>query len=140
MALLDIRNLSIDIVTSQGTLRIVDKASLLITEGSIHGLVGGSGSGKSLIAKAILGLHRDNWIITADRMFLGNTDLTMLSTRERRKIMGIEISMIFQYPRSYLDPTRKIYEQIKEVLTETSVRQRFLNRIKRKKQYQTNNE
>ncbi|HIP76146.1 MAG TPA: ATP-binding cassette domain-containing protein, partial [Psychromonas hadalis] len=102
-------------------------------EGSIHGLVGESGSGKSLIAKAILGLHKDNWIVTADRMFLGTTDLTLLSTRERRKIMGIEISIIFQYPRSYLDPSTKVYDQIKEVLTETSVRRHFLNRIKKKK-------
>ena len=47
--------------------------------------------------------------------------------------MGNEISMIFQQPRSYLDPTRKIYYQIKEVLTDTSISHRFLNRVKRKK-------
>ena len=133
MALLDVRNLSIDIVTSQGTLRVVDKASLSITEGSIHGLIGESGSGKSLIAKAILGIHKDNWIITVDRMFLGTTDLTKLTLAERRKIMGDEISMIFQQPRSYLDPTQKIYYQIKEVLKDTSIRHRFLNRVKRQR-------
>lgn len=133
MALLDIKNLSIDIVTPQGTIRVVDKASLTITEGSIHGLIGESGSGKSLIAKAILGIHKDNWIITVDRMFLGSTDLTKLSLPERRKIMGDEISMIFQKPRSYLDPAQKIYYQIKEVLKDTSIRHRFLNRIKRQR-------
>jgi len=131
MALLDIRNLSIDITTAQGKVRVVDKASLTIIDGSIHGLVGESGSGKTLIAKAILGLHNPNWTVTADRMFLGTTDLTKLSSNSRRKIMGKEIAMIFQHPRSYLDPSKKIFSQIKEVLPPVSVRKRFLNRIKR---------
>lgn len=116
MALLDIRNLSIDIETAQGKIRVIDKASLNIVEGSIHGLIGESGSGKSLIAKAILGLHNHNWTVTADRMFLGKTDLAKLSQKARRQILGKEISMIFQKPRSYLDPSQKIITQIKSVL------------------------
>ena len=79
MALLDIRNLSIDILTAQGKVRVIDKASLNIVNGSIHCLIGESGSGKSLIAKAILGLHNENWIVTADRMFLGSIDLQKLA-------------------------------------------------------------
>jgi cationic peptide transport system ATP-binding protein len=131
MALLDIRNLSIDITTAQGKVRMIDKASLTIVEGSIHGLVGESGSGKSIIAKAILGLHNRSWTVTADRMFLDSTDLTKLSPYERRKIMGKEISMIFQHPRSYLDPSKKIFAQIKEVLPATAVKTRILYKIKR---------
>ena len=131
MALLDIRKLSIDISTAQGKVRVIDKASLTIVDGSIHGLVGESGSGKSLIAKAILGLHNANWTVTADRMFLGATDLTKLSANDRRKIMGKEIAMIFQHPRSYLDPSKKIFSQIKEVLPTTSVKKLFLSKIKR---------
>ncbi len=137
MALLDIRNLSIDIMTSQGKRRIVDKASLTINEGSIHGLIGESGSGKSLIAKAILGIHQDTWIITADRMYLGETDLTKLSGNERRKIMGNEISMIFQQPKSYLDPTKKIYYQVKEALSDTSISDRLMHTIKYQKKSST---
>lgn len=134
MALLDIRNLSIDITTAQGTVRVIDKASLTLVEGSIHGLVGESGSGKSLIAKAILGLHNANWTVTADRMFLGTTDLTKLSAKARRKIMGQEIAMIFQQPRSYLDPSQKIFSQIKEVLPVGSVKNFFVNKFKRAKE------
>ncbi|WP_019613415.1 oligopeptide/dipeptide ABC transporter ATP-binding protein [Psychromonas ossibalaenae] len=134
MALLDIRNLSIDITTAQGKVRVIDKASLTIVDGTIHGLVGESGSGKSIIAKAILGLHNPSWTVTADRMFLGTTDLSKLSSPDRRKIMGKEIAMIFQHPRSYLDPSRKILSQIKEVLPHSSVRSRFINIVKPKKE------
>jgi len=129
MALLDIRNLSIDIITAQGKVRVIDKATLNIVDGSIHGLVGESGSGKSLIAKAILGLHNENWIVTADRMFLGNTDLNKLSTKERRKIMGKEIAIIFQNPRSYLDPSKKIFNQMREILPNKISPKRFLKKV-----------
>ncbi|MCG6201255.1 oligopeptide/dipeptide ABC transporter ATP-binding protein [Psychromonas antarctica] len=131
MSLLDIRNLSIDIATAQGKVRVIDKVSLTIVDGSIHGLVGESGSGKSLIAKAILGLHNASWTVTADRMFLGTTDLTKLSSKNRRRIMRKEIAMIFQHPRSYLDPSKKILPQIREVLPTISIKRRLLNIIKR---------
>lgn len=134
MALLDIRNLSIDIDTAQGKIRVIDKASLNIVDGSIHGLIGESGSGKTLIAKAILGLHNSNWTVTADRMFLGKTDLAKLTQKERRKILGKEISMIFQSPSSYLDPSQKIHTQIESVLPKKTWKQRFrriLGKIKR---------
>jgi cationic peptide transport system ATP-binding protein len=137
MALLDIRNLSIDIATPQGKVRIIDKINLTVVEGSIHGLVGESGSGKSLIAKAILGLHNTNWTVTADRMFLDSIDLTKLSASERRKIMGKEISMIFQQPRSYLDPSKKILSQIKEIMPSTSIKNWLLNKLKWKSEQST---
>ena len=133
MALLDIRNLSIDVETAQGTVRMIDKVSLTIIDGSIHGLVGESGSGKTMIAKAILGVPNRKWTVTVDRMFLGSTDLTKLSTYERRKIMGTEISMIFQRPRSYLDPSKKIFIQMNEVLPKPTLQSRILNKIKRTK-------
>jgi len=137
MPLLDIRNLSIDIITSQGIRRIVDKASLAIHDGSIHALIGETGSGKSLIAKAILGIHKDTWRITADYMYLGQTNLAKLSPLERRKIMGNEISMIFQHPKSYLDPTKKIYYQVKEALTDIPISDRFMHTIKYKQKSST---
>ncbi|PKF61085.1 peptide ABC transporter ATP-binding protein [Psychromonas sp. psych-6C06] len=129
MALLDVRNLSIDIITAQGKIRVIDKANLNIVDGSIHGLVGESGSGKSLIAKAILGLHNENWIVTADRMYLGNIDLNKLSSQERRKIMGKEIAIIFQNPRSYLDPSKKIFDQMREVLPDNIAKPHIFKKI-----------
>jgi cationic peptide transport system ATP-binding protein len=136
VALLDIRNLSIDIITAQGKIRVIDKATLNIVDGSIHGLVGESGSGKSIIAKAILGLHNENWIVTADRMFLGSIDLNKLSFRERRKIMGKEIAIIFQNPRSYLDPSKRIFQQMREVLPDKLTKKHFLKKMTSKSMHQ----
>ncbi|MGC3833166.1 oligopeptide/dipeptide ABC transporter ATP-binding protein [Moritella viscosa] len=75
MALLDIRNLTIEIETPQGTLKAVDRFNLTLSDGEVRGLVGESGSGKSLVAKAIMGITKDNWRIRADRLRLGDIDL-----------------------------------------------------------------
>lgn len=112
MALLDIRNLRIDIKTPSGLIRIVDNVSLTLNEGEICGLVGESGSGKSLIAKVICNAIKENWIITADRFRFHDVELLKLSPNKRRKLVGKEISMIFQDPLSCLDPSRKIGKQL----------------------------
>ena len=68
MQLLDIRNLTIELRTSETVIRAVDRVSMTLKEGEVHALVGESGSGKSLIAKAIVGVLNKRWHITADRM------------------------------------------------------------------------
>lgn len=112
MALLDIRNLCIDIKTPTGKIRMVDNVNLTLHEGEICGLVGESGSGKSLIAKVICNTFKDNWIISADRFRFNDIELLKLSPHQRRKLVGKEISMIFQAPLTCLDPSRKIGQQI----------------------------
>ena len=112
MALLDIRNLCIEINTSVGRVKVVDNVNLTINEGEICGLVGESGSGKSIIAKVICNAAKDSWIITADRFRFNDIELLKLSPNQRRKIVGKEISMIFQDPLSCLEPSRKIGKQI----------------------------
>lgn len=96
MPLLDIRNLTIEFKTSEGWVKAVDRVSMTLSEGEICGPVGESGSGKSLIAKAICGVAKDNWRVTADRMRFDDIDLLRLSSRERRKLVGHNVSMIFQ--------------------------------------------
>ena len=112
MALLDIRNLNIEIQTPNGRMKIVDSVNLSLNEGEILGLVGESGSGKSLIAKVISNSIKDNWIVTADRFRFNDVELLKLTPNQRRKIVGKEISMIFQNPLSCLDPSRKIGKQL----------------------------
>ena len=112
MALLDIRNLRIDIQTPNGLIRIVDNVSFTIDEGEICGLVGESGSGKSLIAKVICNAFKDSWIVTADRFRFNDVELLKLTPAQRRKLVGKEISMVFQDPLTCLDPSQKIGKQL----------------------------
>ncbi|ABR75107.1 ABC transporter ATP-binding protein [Actinobacillus succinogenes] len=112
MALLDIRNLCIDVETPQGLIRIIDNVNLTINEGEICGLVGESGSGKSIIAKVICNAFKDNWIVSADRFRFNEVELLKLSPHKRRKLVGKNISMVYQQPLSYLDPSKKIGKQI----------------------------
>ena len=112
MPLLDIRNLTIEFKTNEGWVKAVDRVSMTLAEGEIRGLVGESGSGKSLIAKAICGVNKDNWRVTADRMRFDDIDLLRLSPRERRKLVGHNVSMIFQEPQSCLDPSERVGKQL----------------------------
>ena len=112
MVLLDIRNLRIDIKTSNGLIRIVDNVSFTLNEGEICGLVGESGSGKSLIAKVICNAFKDSWIVTADRFRFNDVELLKLTPTQRRQIVGKEISMVLQDPLTCLDPSQKIGKQL----------------------------
>ena len=112
MVLLDIRNLRIDIKTSNGLIRIVDNVSFTLNEGEICGLVGESGSGKTLIAKVICNAFKDSWIVTADRFRFNDVELLKLTPTQRRQIVGKEISMVFQDPLTCLDPSQKIGKQL----------------------------
>ncbi|TCP92170.1 cationic peptide transport system ATP-binding protein [Cricetibacter osteomyelitidis] len=112
MALLDIRNLTIKIQTEVGSVKVVDNVSLTLNEAEIRGLVGDTGSGKSLIAKVICNAAKDSWIITADRFRFNDVELLKLSPNKRRKLVGKEISMIFQNPQANLDPSKTIGKQI----------------------------
>lgn len=112
MPLLDIRNLTIEFMTPDGPVKAVDRVSITLSEGEVRGLVGESGSGKSLIAKAICGVTKDNIKVTADRFRFDDIDLLKLSPRARRRVIGHNVSMIFQEPQSCLDPATKIEHQL----------------------------
>ncbi len=95
MPLLDVRNLTIELDTAQGRVKVLEKVSLTINPGEIHGLVGESGSGRSLLAKAILGVLGPNWHIVADRMMWDGKNLLEMSAKDRRNLMGCDMAMIF---------------------------------------------
>lgn len=129
MALLDIRNLTIEFITPTGLLRAVDRVNIKLTDGEICGLVGESGSGKSLIAKAILGITNDNWKITADRFKFDNIDLLKLTPKQRRKIISQHIAMIFQEPQSCLDPSMTIGRLLMQAIPNKTCKCRWWQRL-----------
>lgn len=129
MPLLDIRNLTIEFKAGEEWVKAVDRVSMTLSEGEIRGLVGESGSGKSLIAKAICGVAKDNWRVTADRMRFDDIDLLRLSPRERRKLVGHNVSMIFQEPQSCLDPSERVGRQLMQNIPAWTYKGRWWQRI-----------
>ncbi|UCX04165.1 oligopeptide/dipeptide ABC transporter ATP-binding protein [Shewanella glacialimarina] len=116
MPLLDIRNLTIELETDHGRVAVLEKVSLTMNPGEIHGLVGESGSGRSILAKAILGILGTNWYVMADRMMFDGKDLLELTAKERRCLMGSDMAMIFQDPSGSLDPVKTVGSQLIEAM------------------------
>ena len=116
MALLDIENLTVEFQTSSGLFRAVDGVSLTCDKGEILSIVGESGSGKSVSMLAMMGLLPWTANITADRMMFDGKDLRGISARQRRKIIGKDMAMIFQEPMSSLNPCFTVGFQLGETL------------------------
>ena len=118
MSLLEIRNLSVDFQTVSGTFRAVDGVDLDISKTDILSIVGESGSGKSVSMLAVMGLLPWTANVSADKMEFEGRNLLTISSKERRKIIGQDISMIFQEPMSSLNPCFTVGFQIGETLKE----------------------
>jgi len=116
MALLEMENLSVEFETATGTLRAVDGISLSVDEGEVLAIVGESGSGKSVSMLAVMGLLPWTATVKADRMTFQGRDILNLSSRERRRIIGNDIAMIFQEPIASLNPCFTVGFQIEETL------------------------
>jgi dipeptide transport system ATP-binding protein len=116
MALLEIQNLSVEFKTAHGAFRAVDRVSLTVDAGEILSIVGESGSGKSVSMLAVMGLLPWTATVTADRMAFDGVDLTRLTARDRRRIVGRDMAMIFQEPMSSLNPCFTVGWQIGEAL------------------------
>ncbi|MGL4473036.1 MAG: oligopeptide/dipeptide ABC transporter ATP-binding protein [Shewanella sp.] len=116
MPLLDIRNLTIELDTPYGRVKALEKVSLTLNAGEVHGLLGESGSGRTLLARAIMGIPEANWTVTVDRMMWDGMNLLEMPQQQRRQIMGSEISMIFQDPSASLDPSITIGAQLLEAM------------------------
>jgi dipeptide transport system ATP-binding protein len=116
MALLDIKNLSVDFRTASGWFRAVDGVSLSVDHGRIHAIVGESGSGKSVAMLAVMGLLPKTARITADQITFDGHDFLTISADERRKIIGKDMTMIFQEPMTSLNPCFTVGFQLGEAL------------------------
>jgi dipeptide transport system ATP-binding protein len=116
MALLEIRNLSVEFQTARGPFRAVDGIDLTIDDGEVLGVVGESGSGKSVTMLALMGLLPWTAKVTADRLRFDGRELAGISARERRRITGKDMAMIFQEPMTSLNPCFTVGFQIMEAL------------------------
>ena len=113
--LLEVVGLSVDLPGAEGPVRIVDDVSFTVWAGRTTGLIGESGSGKTMTAMAIIGLLPPGASTTGQIWWKGR-DLLALGERERRQVRGREIAMIFQDPLAALNPTKTIGAQVGEIL------------------------
>lgn len=125
MLLVDIRNLTIELKTEQGQFKLIDRFNLKMNRGDFNGLMGESGSGKSLIAKLILGLSHPNWVVSVDRFYFDGVDVLKLSPKQRAKKINSNIAMIPQEAKNYFDPTMKILKLMRSALSYRSFKGSF---------------
>lgn len=112
--LLAVRELTLDIATPQGTVRILEDVELEVRRGEIVGIVGESGSGKSMTALSVLRILPPGARITSGGIDFEGVDLASLSARRMRSIRGRRIAMVFQDHMTTLDPVISIGAQIEE--------------------------
>jgi peptide/nickel transport system ATP-binding protein len=106
---LEVQGLTVDI---DGR-RVVDGVSFTVPDGARVGLIGESGSGKSLTALAVLGLLPDAAVAGGSVRWNGR-ELIGLRDRELAQLRGDEIGIVFQEPRTALNPIRTVGRQIAE--------------------------
>jgi peptide/nickel transport system ATP-binding protein len=102
-----------DLVVELGGRRVVDGVSFEVPDGARVGLIGESGSGKSLTALAVLGLLPDD-AVTSGSVRWNGRELLGLPDRELAELRGDEVGIVFQEPRTALNPIRTVGRQIAE--------------------------
>jgi len=112
---LDIRNLSVHFETRNGNVQALRNLSLKIKPEETLGIAGESGSGKSTLAYAIMHYLSANGRITGGEILFMGENLLEKDPSELRTIWGNRIAMVYQDPKSSLNPSKWIGHQIAEV-------------------------
>jgi peptide/nickel transport system ATP-binding protein len=116
-ALLSVRNLSVQFTTYGQTNQVLHGVSLDVPARSQIALVGESGSGKTVTMRAIMGLLRTPPArITGGEILYDGRDLLTMPDRDRLKLRGTAMSMVFQDPMSSLNPVFTIADQMGTIL------------------------
>jgi len=117
--LLSIDNLSVSFHTYAGEVKAVRGATWRLYERETIAIVGESGCGKTVSIQTSMGLlQKPAGRIMGGSIVYRGEDVTGYTTKEWRRIQGNEMTMIFQDPLTYLNPTMKVGEQIAEAFLE----------------------
>jgi len=114
--LLTVKDFSLEFRTRTGTVRALEHIDLQVAKGETVGIVGESGSGKSVLSFAVLRILDAAARVTAGSIDFGGLDMLSADERTLQEVRGREIAMIFQNPRTALNPIRRVGRQIEDVL------------------------
>jgi oligopeptide transport system ATP-binding protein len=114
-AALRVRGLSVSFPTERGEVRAVREVDLDVARGTLVALLGESGSGKSVTARAIMGLAGPEARVSAEEIMLGDTDLRSAGPRQLRELRGRRMSLVLQDALSALNPVLTIADQLGEL-------------------------
>ncbi len=112
-AILKVENLNVTLTHRKTSKKLVEDVSFEVHLGECLGILGESGSGKSMTVKSVLGLLDKNFKISGNAVFDGQ-DLLAASKEELRKIRGSRITMVLQNPMTCFDPLYRIGKQMAE--------------------------
>lgn len=113
-AVLEVRNLSVEADAGSRVLRLIEDVSLQLRAGESLGLIGESGSGKSISSRALLGILPSNARITRGEILLEGRDLAGCPESSWKAVRGAQIAMVFQDPMRSLNPTMTVGRQVME--------------------------
>jgi oligopeptide transport system ATP-binding protein len=116
--LLQVRNLETRFQTQEGTVHAVNGVSFNLQAGETLGIVGESGSGKTVTVMSLLGLipSPPGKVVAGQALFLGQ-DLLQMPQAQLRRLLGSQISIVFQDPMTSFNPVHTIGWQVVEPLT-----------------------
>ncbi len=118
--ILRVRNLTVHFRTPQGIVRALENVSLDVIEGEILGILGESGSGKSVLGQAILRLLPSNAVVQGSILYEGK-DVLRMSREEIRRIRGAILAWVPQNTGSSLNPVLRVGFQVMETPLEHGV-------------------
>ena len=116
--LLKVENISVFLEKNNKKIYLVKNISFELKEGECLGVLGESGSGKSLTCKSIMGLLDKKTFSTEGKAIYNEKNLLAAKKEDLRKLRGKEIAMILQNPMTCFDPLYTIGYQITETFTE----------------------
>ncbi len=115
---LSVRNLSTYFYMDEGVVAAVDDVSFDLSPKEVLGIVGETGSGKSVTVKSIMRLIKPPGKIVRGEIIYKNQDILKLDEKEMYKIRGKEISMVFQDPMTSLNPLYTVGDQLIETIVQ----------------------
>ena len=116
MAKLEVRNLTISFRTNNGAVRAVRDISFDLNAGETLAVAGESGSGKSVTARAVMGILAGNAMVEGGEIIYDGRDLLKIPEEEFHTLRGHRLAMVFQDPLSALNPIMRIGKQLTEAM------------------------